>query len=134
MLKKYIAILFLSISFATLLWHSIIPHHHHDTEQELAEHFETNHHNDSEENSRDFSHHLSHFVHSADDFTIQNTHNINNTFSKQFLSLVAVLPYNYFFDELLIPPLLHKSPSGHFIALSPHSHSSDLRAPPAFIS
>ena len=134
MLKKHIATLFLTISCATLLGHSIIPHHHHNTEQELAEHFQTNHHNNSDENSMDFSHHLSHFIHSADSFTTHNTHNISHTFSRQILSLVAVLPNRIFFDEFLIPPLLHKSPAEHFIDLSPHSLSSGLRAPPAFIA
>ena len=134
MLKKYTAILFLIAACATLLGHSIIPHHHHETEQELAEHFQTNHHNEGDESSRDFSHNLSHFIHSSDSFTTPTVHNIGNTFYKQFRSLAAVLPADFSVDEFLISPSLHKPPAEQFICISPHSLSLGLRAPPAFIA
>ena len=145
MLKRYVAIILLNIACAILLGHSFIPHHHHDTKQELAEHLLTDHHHDSDDNSHDdndssdednsdLSHRLSHFIHSSDNFTIQNIHNISNTFSKQRISIVAVLPNNFFFGSYIIGPLLIKPPGRHLIYLSPHSPSTGLRGPPSFVA
>ena len=134
MLKKYIAILFLTIAYAILLGHNIIRHHHHDNNQELTAHHHTDHHQDDDEDSEGLSHILYHFIHSAGGFTFTNPHNISNTFSKQSLSTVAVLSDNFSLDKFLIPPLLHKPPAEHLICISPHSISPGLRAPPAFIA
>lgn len=133
MLKKRTAILLLTIACATLLGHNIFPHHH-DTDHDLTVNHQTSHHHDSEEDSGDLNHLFSHFIHSADDITFLNNHNISNTFSKQLLSIVAVLPDYFFPDKFLIPSLLNKPPAEYFIYISPHSLSSGLRAPPVFIS
>jgi hypothetical protein len=133
MLKKRTAILLLTLAYAILLGHTLISHHHHDTDHDLTEHHQTNHHHNDDQEDEGLNHLFSHFTHSADGFTFTSTHNINNTFSKQLLSFVAVLPDNFFLDEFLIPPLLRKPPAEHFIYISPHSLSSGLRAPPAFI-
>jgi hypothetical protein len=133
MLKKRATILFLTLAYAILLGHNIIPHHHHDTEHDLTEHHQTSHNHDSEKDSEDLSHILSHFIHSSDGFTFTVNHNISNTLSQQLFLLFAVLPDNFSVDEFIIPPLLHKPPAEHFIYISPHSLSSGLRAPPAFI-
>lgn len=133
MLKKHTAILLMFTAYTILLGHNIIPHHHHNTDHDLTEHHQTSHNHDSEEDSENLSDILSHFIHSSDGFTFTGSHNISNTISKQLLSFVAVLPCNFFLDEFLIPPLLHKPPAEHFIYISPHSLSSGLRAPPAFI-
>lgn len=122
----------MAVAYAILLGHSIIPHHHHDSELELTEHHQTDHHYNEGEGSEEgegLRHILSHFIHSADAFTFVNTLKI----SSMFYSVIAILPYNFSFDGLLIPPLLYKPPAEHFIYNSPHSLSSGLRAPPAFI-
>jgi len=134
MLKKYIAIFIITIACANLLGHNIIPHHHHETDNELAEHYATNHHHNGEESSNDLSHHLSHFVHPFDDFTPPNNHNIRHTFFRQTLSMIAVLPDHFSFENFFIPLLLHKPPTEHFTYIQPHSLSSGLRAPPAFVA
>lgn len=130
MLKKKTALLFLTLAYAILLGHNIIPHHHHDNPKKLSENHETDHHDHDTDNDG-LSHLLSHLIHSAAGYTFPATHNITNTFFKQQFSFVAVLPDNYSLDEFLIPPLLHKPPAEHLIYISPHSHPSGLRAPPA---
>ena len=139
MLKKYTAILMMTVAYAILLGHSIIPHHHHDSEHDLIEHHHSdyqhtdhNHHNDAD--NKDLSHLFAHFVHSADGFIFTTSHNFTNTFCKQQLSVLAVLPDNFLIDKFFIPPLLHKPPAEHFVYTSPHSHSKGLRAPPAIIA
>lgn len=129
MLKNNAAIFFISLAYAILLGHNIIPHHHHDSAQEIAEHHNSNH--NHEEESNVLSHMLSHFIHSADGFTYPVNHNISNTFSKQQLSFVAVLPDNFTLDEFLIPSFRFKPTAEHLFCISPHSHPSGLRAPPA---
>lgn len=134
MLKKYTAILMMTVAYAILLGHSIIPHHHHDHDHEVTEHHQTNHHHDNDTDSEDFNHLFSHFTHLAGGFHFTTSHNFTNTFSKQQLSDVAVLPDNFAITKFFIPPLLHEPPAEQLIYISPHSLSSGLRAPPAFIA
>ena len=133
MLKKYTAILMMTIAYAILLGHSIIPHHHHDSKHDLIDHQYTDHDHHNDADSEDLSHLFAHFAHSADGFIFTTAHSITNTFCKQQLSGAALLPDNFHIDKFLIPPLLHKPPAEHLIYISPHSHSKGLRAPPAFI-
>lgn len=129
MLKKRLAILFVTLAYAVLLGHNIIPHHHHDSAQEIAEHHSSQH--DLEGENDGLSHMLSHFVHSTDGFTFSPNHNLSSTFSKQKISFVTVLPNNFSFEEFNIPLLLLKQPSEKLIYISPISNSNSLRAPPA---
>lgn len=131
MLKKRAAILFLTLAYAILLGHNIIPHHNHDHDEHLTEHHDTDYHHHDNEDTDGLSHLFAHFTHAPEGFSFLTNHNITNTFSKQQLSLVAVLPDNFSLDEFLIPPLLDKPPAEHLIYISPHSHPSGLRAPPA---
>lgn len=133
MLKKYTTILLMFTAYAILLGHNIVPHHH-DSDHDLTEHHQTSpHHHDDDHKDKWQGDFFSHFIHSTDGVTFTGSYNISNTLSKQLFSLIAVLPDNFSLDEFLIPPLLHKPPAEHFIYISPHSLSSGLRAPPAFI-
>ena len=133
MLKKNTAILMMTLAYAILLGHSTIPHHHHDNEHDLAQHHQTDHHHDGDENGKDPSHLLSHLIHLDDGFTFTISNNITNTISKKQLSVVVLLHNDFSIPKFHIPPLLHKPPAEHLIYISPHSLSSGLRAPPAFI-
>ncbi|HKR05162.1 MAG TPA: hypothetical protein VJY62_11065 [Bacteroidia bacterium] len=138
MLKKYTALLFLFIAYAILLGHSIIPHHHHDNHHDLAEHHASNHHHTSSHHagdgdSEDLSHLFSHFVHPADGFTITTNQSISNTFSKQLVLLVAILPADFLLTPCDIPPLFDRPPSEHLNYSFSNTCTFGLRAPPAFI-
>lgn len=128
MFKKFTAILIVSFAYAILLGHNIIPHHHHDSAEEIAKHHITHHDHDSEHEG--LGNLLSHFVHSVDSFTLPANHIIINTFSKQLLSFVGVLPNNISLNNFLIPPLLHNFFAEQIFYISPHSHPNGLRAPP----
>jgi len=132
MLKKYTALLLMTVAYAILLGHSIIPHHHHDSVHELTEHHQEHHQHDGEEESNGLSHLFSHFVHSADGFTTTQN-NFNISFLQKQLSVVAVLPNNFYLKTFAFPLLKHKPPTEQLIYISPHFLSSGLRAPPAFI-
>ena len=114
--------------------HAIIPHHHHESESELVAHHDGDHHHDddAEEGFGDLNHLFSHFVHAADSFTYTHVENANNTLSKQYVLLVAVLPSNFSFVDFTIQPVRKKSSFNYLI--SAHSLSCGLRAPPAFLS
>lgn len=132
MLKKYTAILWMTVAYAILLGHSIIPHHH-EHHHDVTEHHHSNHHHDDDADNGDLNHPFTHFTHSADCFNFTNSHNFTNTFSKQQMKFVAILPDNFLACKFNIPPLLHKPPAEHHPYISPHSLSSGLRAPPTFI-
>jgi len=122
------------IAYVIMLGHSVIPHHHHESNHELAEHHQTEHHHDDEADSEGLNHLFSHFLHAADGFTFITVHNFNNTFSKQLLSVFAVLPANYLIAKFIILPLIYKPPAELLVSSSPHFLSSGLRAPPALIA
>lgn len=132
MFKKRLAFFLTAFTYALLLGHNLIPHHHHDIGHELAEHHQANHHHDDEREDEDegLGDIFSYFFHPAEGFIFTNAYNISNTFSKQLLSIVAVLPDNFSPDKLLIPPLLCNPPAEQLIYISPHSLSPGLRAPP----
>lgn len=135
MLKKYTAILLMTVAYAILLGHNVIPHHHHDHhDHDVPEHNHHDQHHGDDTNREDLNHLFSHFTHSADGFNFTTSHNISNIFSKQQLSVVAVLPDNFLISKFIIPPLLYKPPAELLIYISPHSLSLGLRGPPAFIS
>ncbi len=131
MLKKHIAILMMFIAYAIMIGHEIVPHHHHHNVEEVAEHHTDHHHHSTDDGG--LSHLLSHFIHSADGFTFSPNHKITNNFSKPQLSFVALLPDNFAFDEFLTTSFQNNPPEEHFVYISPHSHPSGLRAPPAAI-
>lgn len=131
MLKKYTAIIFMTVSYAILLGHSIIPHHHHHDPKELTEHHDTDHQHDGSHQDEGLNNLFSHFLHSADPFTATASPTITNIFFKQQLSFIAVLSENFSFSELHLSPLIHKPPAEDPIFISTHSLSSGLRAPPA---
>jgi hypothetical protein len=127
MFKKYISLSLAMVAYAILMGHSIIPHHHHDDLQDLKEHHQTNHHHDENEDNKDLSHIFSHFIHSADGFTLI----IKHSNSKVFIPLVAVLPNNFSVDEILIPPLLYESRTEFLDCLFSIACTFGLRAPPS---
>ncbi|MCY7410910.1 MAG: hypothetical protein LH473_11605 [Chitinophagales bacterium] len=135
MLKKFTAILLMTVACAILLGHNIVPHHHHDNDHNATEHHHTHHHHDDDTDREDLNHLFAHFTHSADGLNFTTSHHLTNTFSSRFNSgsVVAILPDNFGIIKLFIPPLLQKSSAEHLIYISPHSLSSGLRAPPAFI-
>ncbi|OFY86880.1 MAG: hypothetical protein A3F72_00535 [Bacteroidetes bacterium RIFCSPLOWO2_12_FULL_35_15] len=133
MLRKRIALFLLTVAYAILLGHNNVPHHHHDTDHDLTAHHHNDHHDNSDHSSKDFDHLYSHFIHS-DIFITANNDNKINIFSKQLFLKVAVSPTDFFLCDYTIQFLLHKLPEKTFIYISPHSLSSGLRAPPAFIA
>lgn len=113
--------------------HAIIPHHHHNSESELIAHHNGNHHHDdSEEGFGDLNHLFSHFVHAADSFTYTHVDNTNNTLSKQYILILAILPSNFSFVDFTIQPVRNKSSFNYLI--SANSLSCGLRAPPSFLA
>lgn len=127
MFKKRTAILFLYLAYALLLGHNIIPHHHHHHEH-LPGHHTTHHHHDKDADSHGLKHLFAFFVHAADGFTFTTTQ--HSQFIKHYCG-VAILNNNFSLDEFLIRPLLDKPPEELLIIISPHTHPSGLRAPPA---
>lgn len=134
MLRKRIALFVLTVAYAILLGHNIVPHHHHDTDNNLTEHHHNDHHDNDKKDSNDSNQFYSHFIHANDGLTATNNHNLTNTFSKRWISIVATLSNNFSFGNHTIPPLLDKPPSKQLIYISPHSLSSGLRAPPSVIA
>lgn len=131
MFKKATALLFLTIAYAILLGHSIIPHHHHVSEHELVEHHQSHHHHNSESHdSEDISHLLSHFVHAADGFILTKNNSVNHV----YFPLIAILPPYFSTDDIFIPPIKPKANAINVFYISPQSIPAGLRAPPVFFS
>ncbi len=134
MFKKQATIIFLTIAYALLLGHNIIPHHHHNNEHDLAEHHQTHHQHHGEEHDNDLGHMFTHSIHPDDDFTISPNHNIGKLFSIKLISVVAVLSNKFSFEDFDIPPLLINPYAAQAIYFSPHSLLVALRGPPVFFS
>lgn len=139
-MKKQISILFLFIACIIMQAHAVVPHHHHDSGQELQAHH-SSHDHDNDHDSHDegkeggfegLIHLFSHFTHSADGFSYVHSDNTENTISKQTVFIVVRLFDNFNIDRFTIPPLLILPASKRII--SPHSISSGLRAPPVFLA
>lgn len=131
MLKKKTAILFISLAYAILLGHNIIPHHHHDPKEYFTVHQDTDHHHDVDSDDDGLNHLFFHFTHSVEDFSFTSSHNITNTFSKQQLSFITLLHDDLVLDNFVCRAVLDKPPADHLIYISPISHPSGLRAPPS---
>lgn len=132
MSKKATALFFLTIAYAILLGHNVIPHHHHVSEHELSEHHQSNHHHDNKDgdnDDNDINHLLSHFIHAADGFILTKNQNSNHV----YFPLIAILPAYFPINSIFIPPIKPKPNAINVFYLSPHSTPSGLRAPPAFI-
>ncbi|MBP6334667.1 MAG: hypothetical protein KA444_04270 [Bacteroidia bacterium] len=130
MLKRYAPIFLLTLAYAILLGHNIVPHHHHDSKHELTEHHHS-HHQHGEDEGMDLSDLFSHFVHSSDDFMFTAGHSFSNNVSNQMLSFDFILPDEILFTAIFVPLFRHKPPAELPIYYSPHSHSCGLRAPPS---
>lgn len=139
--KKYLSLFFLLLAYTLLVGHGLIPHHHHETTPEpVAHHHDTHHqathhhhhhhHGDQEDSGSDRDH--SHFLHSTDFLRLATHSGIRITPHHSFP--VAVLPGSPTLLNLPVPPLLFSPPVKLLFYHSPHTHSSGLRAPPAFVA
>ncbi len=128
MLKRTATFTFLSLAYAVILGHSIVPHHHDSTHESVIAHqaYHPNHDDDGLNNP------FSHFFHSGDDAFYTVNHNFSNNFIRQ-LCVVAVASFD---DFLFSPPLSRQAgfspPPDPFAYISPHVLTSGLRAPPSF--
>ncbi len=131
MLKKRAAIFLMTIAYAILLGHSIVPHHHHhETNQHLKKHHTDHHQHADHSDSDDLKNLFANFLHDADGFSFTSSHIISSNFSKQQLTFIYTLPENFILDEFHIPPLLEKPHLETAIYIAPFFDSSGLRAPP----
>lgn len=130
MLRKYTALFAIFLSYAILLGHSIIPHHHHDNK---IKHAEQPHHS---EYACDFAKvNLQgelgfDFFQQPLDSNLPSYHSIDETFSRTQISFVAIFPDNFTFTGLIKMPLLHKQALEQLLFISPPFHASGRRAPP----
>jgi len=67
MMKRFSMLLVMCSAYAVLLGHSIVPHHHHETEADLLAHHASAHQHDHDHAS--LPNLLGHFVHAEDVFT-----------------------------------------------------------------
>lgn len=135
MLKKYTAIIFLTVAYTILLGHSIVPHHHHQTLSEAEVHHlyehTTHNHNNNETEGHEHSPHLVH-IDFGEDF--RNTSSTNFDFQKQIISLFNFSPFTFsLISEANFCLESRHQENTFFFYSSPHSLSSGLRAPPVFI-
>lgn len=134
MFKKYTAILFLTVAYAILLGHNIVPHHHHETlsEAELHHLYEhtTHHHGNGEAEGHEHSPHLVHIDFSEDFRTSAST---TIDFPKQIISLFNFSPLTFSIISEANFCLASQHPENtFFIYSSPSSLAWGLRGPPVF--
>jgi hypothetical protein len=149
MLKKCTSFLFMAVSYAILLGHSIVPHHHHDPEHKIIGHTQDHHHAAGKDH--DGSHHhgashqhgdngaseglghlFSHFIHPSDGITSSTGQSNTFSFSKQTVTAVVLMPLDIMPDACEVPPLFDRPPAFHRILQFSFDGAFGLRAPPAF--
>ncbi len=135
MFKKRTAFFLLSIAYAILLAHNIIPHHHHEHSNDHHHSNHTEAHNgmhthdgeQSEGHAKDLF--LSNLEHPIDGFSTTG-HSVSNSFSKQLVLSLAILTGSF-----SISGILKKSPAYYYVVDTivynlAFAHSHGLRAPP----
>ncbi|HRG69587.1 MAG TPA: hypothetical protein PLS73_12125 [Saprospiraceae bacterium] len=130
MFKKRLAIFFLTLANVVLIGHDLIPHHHHDSLEELLAH----HHSEQDQTEHGLSHWLSHLMHSSDGLAFSANHSIGSSFSKQQHSIPALLPEMNWINLLRIPDSIQKPPEATRLVSSLQCLPSGLRGPPALFS
>ncbi len=130
MFKQKAAFILLTIAYALLLGHSIIPHHHYSNARDLAEHNQSDHQHHGEEHDNNLGHLFTHSIHPDDDFTVSSNHKIGKLLSIKLISVVAVISTEFSFKDFDIPPLLFNPYAEQVKYLSPHAIAYGLRGPP----
>lgn len=125
MLKRYISILFLVVSYTIILSHSIIPHHHH-YKDDIFHH----HHHGEEDESNNLNHLFSHFQHQTDEIVFTHLQKNDYSLFKVNLPIAEVFTVSLNLKELIILPILYESPPIYDAYSSPELLTSGLRAPP----
>lgn len=139
MLKK-VSILMMFSALVIMLGHNFIVHHHHhhhhDFEHnEIAHHQHdgNHHHNDTEDESNDWGHILSHFQHGAEGLTFLTSDNFFGILFKKISPFYAIQISNFVLQQIIIEVRQNAPP---FIAEYYNSQnflSYGLRAPPVSI-
>jgi len=115
--------------------HGIIPHHHHHhgNSHDDSHHQVLPHHLDHETDSDGLNHLFSNIIHPEDGLKFLTNQNFTSFISKQIVSIATILPVDFTFCTVDLPPLFDRPPADH-----PNSYSffysctSGLRAPPVF--
>ena len=138
MLKKYAAFFLLTVAYALLLGHNIIPHHHHDEgDHDLVSHHHADHHaaghsHDDNDLSKKLGHLFSHFIHPADGYIITFIQGIQDSFSKQLTVVAAVLPPDLLIADQDFHSLFDQPPDADRTYSFSEVCTFGLRAPPFF--
>ncbi len=131
MLKKYVAILLLLIANAIILGHNLVPHHHHISLDELAEHHGAGQHQHGGEEEQGLGGLLSHIIHQLDSYTVNK--DSNEIFNQQFVSL-ALVSHMLSLHEDTLPLILHKPQLEHLLYSHVYITSVGLRGPPVLMA
>lgn len=135
MVKRFTFILMLYSALAIMLGHNVVAHHHHDFEHsEIAHHQnDGNHHdNDTEDESEDWGHFLSHFQHGAEGLTFLTSDNATDNLSKKIPPFNAIQVSNFVLQQIIVEVRQNAPP---YIAEYYNSQNFlpyGLRAPPVF--
>jgi len=135
MLKKYTAILFLSLASAILLGHILIPHHHHEHEHGMASHQHSHDHpkpGDSKDPLDYLNYLFSLLQHPNGGFTFASTTGFNNCFSKQLDSFIVIDFDGYLIIRNKISNSICLNPGENPLYISPNACLFRLRGPPVF--
>ena len=132
--KKYSILACLLLSYSIVLAHSLVPHHHHVSEVELAAHHQAEHEHHDDGESDELSHILSHFIHSADAYTVSNDSRSGKNQTYQFVVFPADLVQPFSICELSTLFFVEKPPDRTPVYFLLRSLSSGLRAPPSIVS
>lgn len=121
-------LLVLCSAYIVLLGHSIIPHHHHDSEADLAAHHTTEHQHDHDQTS--LPNLLGHFLHSEAIFTSTVTYQLHPSLVKLFPVVVFDLSKMLTISELQNFPYTIDLPPEFNITCLDYRKSYGLRGPP----
>lgn len=150
-MRNFAAILLMSIAYALLLGHSIVPHHHHESPDEIGvKHHHNGHHsqnhshdshnetnssgNAADQEALNLGHLVMHFFHASDELSLHTLQKITTPIQSQLLFISTnVLSLEAQFKNPDIPKrcFTHKKATEYF---SPHIYVAGLRAPPSQLS
>ncbi len=140
MLRKYIAIAFVFVSYSLVLLHSFIPHHHDQETGDAIAHHDSHHHDDNAEDHNDIDpgflpNAFAHFHHDQG-IGIVYTHFATRDDCSSVNHVMGFVPSSTYFiiKASHPPPLVSVFSPPHFFTTIFLPASDPLRGPPAFLS
>ncbi|MDV4069921.1 hypothetical protein CMT34_17160 [Elizabethkingia anophelis] len=135
MLRRYFAILFLTIAQIIILGHGVVSHHHHNDDAKQGHNYHDKDSKHQHPNETPLELALSSFIHAGEHVSFTNSSETRIVITKDDVKSNKALPIDFIAPvEYILVYQKHTFPPDRYIIYSPPLHGAyTLRGPPTFI-